>query len=95
MMKSLAPLPIKAVRRYLGKRALVVCTDEYRTFKVCYGCDNPLLDINDQNMLRCGHQTKMTISSQYVNRDNQPRHRKRRWCLVDGEPDHWTSYRAS
>ncbi|KAI8136444.1 hypothetical protein BJV82DRAFT_676465 [Fennellomyces sp. T-0311] len=49
--KTLAPVPVKAFRRYLGKRALVVCTDEYRTSKVCYGCDNTLLDINDQNML--------------------------------------------
>lgn len=80
----------QAFRRYLGKRALVVCVDEFRTSKICYGCDNLLMDINDEETTWCDHKTKY-ITSHFV-RNEQHRHRRRRWCLnEDDEPMHWTS----
>ncbi|KAI8150072.1 hypothetical protein BJV82DRAFT_662163 [Fennellomyces sp. T-0311] len=69
-MKSLAPVQVQASRRYLGKRALVVCTDEYRTFKVCYGRDKILLDVNDQNMFRCDHHMSITTINLATEKDD-------------------------
>ncbi|KAI8371418.1 uncharacterized protein BYT42DRAFT_647245 [Radiomyces spectabilis] len=75
-MKKHALVPIKAFRKVLARKALVLCDDEYRTSKVCSHSDSETVEVRDEQILVCKHKKK-TFKRKNV--DKRPRSR----CLDD------------
>ncbi|KAG2222759.1 hypothetical protein INT45_013123 [Circinella minor] len=54
-MKGNGPLPTKTFRRYIARRALVICVDEYNTSTIRSGCHQRLFNIRRNDMSICNH----------------------------------------